>query len=232
MAGTSRNDRGDAMTAAGAMTGERVIIVGGGGFGRELISHVTDCHEAGMMPAVGGYIDDTGETLARFNYDVPYLGSIDEYRPGSDDLLIMAIASPAGKRAVSAALIERGGRFTTMVHPSCVPSRNAAIGEGTVICTHAGPGVDTTIGRFVTINSYSALGHDANVGDFTTISGHVDITGNALIGTDVFIGSTASILPRVRIGDGASVGAGSVVYRSVSAGATVYAAPAKLLKRR
>lgn len=210
----------------------RVIIVGGGGFGRELISHVTDCHEAGTLPAVGGYIDDTGGTLAPYGYDIPYLGKIDAYQANDDHLLIMAVASPAGKRSVSAKLLERGGRFATLIHPSCVPSRSAVIGEGTVICTHAGPGVDTRIGRFVTINSYSALGHDANIGDFTTISGHVDVTGNAQIGTDVFIGSTASILPKVRIGDGASVGAGSVVYRTVPAGATVFAAPAKLLKRR
>ena len=83
----------------------------------------------------------------------------------------------------------------------------------------------------MTINSYSGIGHDARIGDYTTVSGHVDITGGADIGMGVFIGSTASILPRVRIGDWASVGAGSVVYRTVKPGATVYAPAAKLLKR-
>jgi len=37
-------------------------------------------------------------------------------------------------------------------------------------------------------------------------------------------------VPKIKIGDGATIGAGSIVYRSVPAGATMYAAPAKRLK--
>ncbi|HEX8449133.1 MAG TPA: NeuD/PglB/VioB family sugar acetyltransferase [Allosphingosinicella sp.] len=213
------------MTAAG-----RIVIVGGGGFGRELISHVTDCHEAGRLPAVGGYIDDGGEVLAPLGYDLPWLGPIEDYRPSPGDLCVLAIGSSTAKRAVVGKLKARGAAFATMVHPSSVASRRTTMGEGVIIGTHAGAGVDTRIGDFVTINSYSALGHDASVGSYTTLSSHVDVTGYVQIGADVFIGSNATILPNVRIGDGASIGAGSVVYRSVGAGKTVFAPPAKLLK--
>lgn len=211
---------------------EQVVIVGGGGFGRELISHVTDCHRAGSQPAVGGYVDDGGDVLAAFgHYDLPWLGGLDDYQPQPGDRLVIAIGSPKTKRAVVAKLKARGAVFATIVHPSAVTSPTARMGEGVIVGTHAGPGVDTVIGDFVTINSYSGVGHDARIGDYTTISGHVDITGGTLIGSDVFIGSNASILPRVRIGDGASIGAGSIVYRTIKPGATVYAPPAKLLKR-
>lgn len=211
---------------------EQVIIVGGGGFGRELISHVTDCHRAGRLPPVGGYLDDLGDVLAPFgHYEVPYLGRIDDYEPREGDLLTLAVGSPKGKRAISARLKVRGGRFATVVHPSAIESPTCRMGEGVIVGTHAGPGVDTMLGDFVTLNSYSGIGHDAVIGAFTTISGHCDITGGAQIGEDVFIGSNASILPGVNIGDRASVGAGSIVYRTIKAGATVYAPPAKLLKR-
>jgi len=214
------------------MTG-RVIIVGGGGFGRELVSHVGDAHRAGMLPPLGGYVDDAGDVLAAFGHygHVPYLGSLDDLRPGPDDLFTLAVGSPRTKKLLAERLRTRGAQFATVIHPSAITSPTSRIGEGAIVGTHAGPGVDTRIGDFVTINSYSGIGHDAVIGDFTTLSGHVDVTGGAVIGEGVFIGSKASILPRVKVGDWASIGAGSLVYRTVAAGATVYAAPAKLLRR-
>jgi sugar O-acyltransferase (sialic acid O-acetyltransferase NeuD family) len=210
---------------------DRVIIVGGGGFGRELISMATDAHRAGLLPPVGGYLDDAGDVLKQFpHYDLPWLGKIDDYQPQPGDLFTLAIGSPKGKRALSDRLKVRGARFAQVIHPTSLTSPTCRMGEGVVIATFTGPGIDTRIGAFVTINSFSSIGHDASIGDFTTLSGHVDVLGGAEVGADVFIGSTASILPGVRIGDGANIGAGSIVYRSVKPGATVYAPPAKLLK--
>ncbi|HEX8384143.1 MAG TPA: NeuD/PglB/VioB family sugar acetyltransferase [Sphingomonas sp.] len=212
---------------------ERIIIVGGGGFGRELVSHVGDAHRAGMLPGLGGYLDDAGDVLAAFGHyaHVPWLGRLDDYRPEPGDLFTLAVGAPRTKKALAERLRTRGARFATVIHPSAVTSPTAKLGEGVIVGTHAGPGVDTVLGDFVTLNSYSGIGHDAAVGDFTTISGHVDITGGTQIGEGVFIGSNSSILPRVRIGDWANVGAGSIVYRTIKSGQTVYAPPAKLLKK-
>lgn len=211
---------------------ERIIIIGGGGFGRELVSHVGDAHRTGMLPPLGGYLDDAGHLLAAFGHyaEVPYLGTVDAYQPRSNDLFTLAIGAPRAKKAIAERLKTRGARFATVIHPSVITSKTCRMGEGVIVGTHAGPGVDTRIGNFVTLNSYSGVGHDAVIGDYTTISGHVDITGGTTIGEGVFIGSAASILPRVRVGDWASIGAGSMVYRTIKPGATVYASPAKLLK--
>lgn len=213
------------------MAEPRIVIVGGGGFGREVLYFVGDCHRAGRTPAAGGYLDDGGsEVLARMGYDLPWLGSIADYVPGSGDLLALAIGSPAGKRKVVERLKTRGGVFAQIIHPTAITSGRVAIGEGVVLCPFTGAGTDTRIGDFVTVNSYAGLGHDASVGDFTTLSSHVDVMGFAQVGDDVFVGSSASILPKVKIGAGARVSAGATVYRSVPAGATVYTPPAKLLK--
>ncbi len=84
----------------------------------------------------------------------------------------------------------------------------------------------------VTINAGSGVGHDVVVGEFSTLSSKVDITGGVQVGTDCLIGSNAVLIPRIRIGDGATVGAGCVIYRSVPAGATMFAPPARMLKAR
>lgn len=213
-------------------TRPRIVIVGGGGFGRELLYFANDCHRAGLTPPVGGYLDDGGEdVMAKLGYDLPWLGSIADYVPVAGDLLALGIGSPEGKRKVIALLKGRGGAFARILHPTAITSGRVELGEGVVLCPFAGAGTDTRIGDFVTINSYTGLGHDATIGDFTTLSSHVDIMGYATIGDDVFVGSSASILPKVKIGAGARVSAGATVYRSVPAGATVYSPPAKLLRK-
>ena len=53
-----------------------------------------------------------------------------------------------------------------------------------------------------------------------------------MIGDDVWIGANAIITAGVEIGDGAVVGAGSVVRRSVPAGAIVAGNPARVASSR
>ena len=52
------------------------------------------------------------------------------------------------------------------------------------------------------------------------------------LGHDVWIGANAVILPGVSIGDGAIIGAGTVVTRSIPAGAVVAGSPAKAIGQR
>jgi sugar O-acyltransferase (sialic acid O-acetyltransferase NeuD family) len=212
------------------MVQPRTILVGGGGFCRELLVWGADCVAAGTLPPIGGYIDDTGDQLAKLGYDLPWLGSITDYFPGPQDNFVLAIGSPAGKRAIHGTLSVRGGSFPKLIHPTARIAPTAQLAEGCIFLLMGVAGPETRIERFVTVNGGSGIGHDGTVGEFTTLSSHVDVTGGAHIGRDAMIGSKALLMPKVRIGDGATVGAGSVVYRSVPAGATVFANPAKVVR--
>lgn len=206
---------------------ERLIIVGAGGFGREILCWAEDCVAAGTLPAIGGYIDDQVEALP--GYDISRVGTIRDYAPQDGDLFVVALGEPAKKRKLVEMLAERGARFATLIHPTCTVVRTASIGEGVIMCPYSMAMPDCRIERFVSILNLSGIGHDSVAGEFTTLSSLVDVTGNVRVGKDVSIGSGARILPRVTIGDGATVGAGAVVVRSVKPGMTVYAAPAKVL---
>jgi sugar O-acyltransferase (sialic acid O-acetyltransferase NeuD family) len=214
------------------MTKERVILVGGGGFCRELYFWVTETHDAGRIAPLGGYLDDTGDTLARLDYDLPWLGTIADYVPEARDRFLLAVGTPKGKREVHGKLAAKGAVFTQLIHPSARVLRTAQLGEGVIFCPHSAAGPDTVIERFVTFNALCGAGHDARVGEFTMVSSLVDITGHATVGRDVMIGSGATILPRAKVGDGATVGARAVVYRSVAPGATVFVPPPQSLKAR
>jgi sugar O-acyltransferase (sialic acid O-acetyltransferase NeuD family) len=205
----------------------RTVIVGAGGFGREVLSWALDCHEAGRLPPVGGFIDDQEEAMAGF--DVPRLGPISDYSPAPGDRFVVAVGKPSSKRKLVEMLSDRGAEFATLIHPTAVVTRSASLGEGVIMTPFTMANPNAVLERFVTLISFSGLGHDARAGEFTTISSHVDVTGFAELGRDVFVASGARILPGVKVGDGATIGAGAVVIRRVKPGATVYTEPAKLL---
>ncbi len=211
---------------------ERTVLVGGGGFSRELIDAVTACHQAGTVPPIGGYLDDRGDVLGEYDSRVPWLGSVAEYQPRPGDAFVLAIGSPAAKRAVHGRLHDRGAKFPRLIHPSVNVAPSAEIAEGVIMLFNGAAGPNCRIERMVTINTGSGLGHDAVLGEFSTLSSKVDITGGVQVGQDCLIGSNAVLIPRIKIGNGATIGAGSVIYRSVPAGATMFAPPAKMLKAR
>jgi sugar O-acyltransferase (sialic acid O-acetyltransferase NeuD family) len=211
------------------MMTERLILVGGGDFARELINWTDDLVDQGKSIPVTGFLDDKPDALKGFQYPVAYLGSIQSYVPQVGDRLLMAVGNPKIKKALFAELKLRGCHFATLIHPSAVVARTAKLGEGVVVCPQAFVSADAFVGDLCAINGSASVGHDVKLGSFATLSAHVDLTGWVNVDECVFFGSGARVLPKVKIGFGARIGAGAVVMRSVPADAVVYAPPAKRL---
>jgi len=206
----------------------RLILVGAGGFGRELINWADDIAAQGGQ-AFAGYLDINANVLAGSAYTLPWLGTPDSYVPQAGDELVIAIADPAGKRAVTDRLRAQGARFGCLIHPSAVVARTAVLGEGVVLCPHALVSADARVGDFVAVNTLSSVGHDAVVGAYSTLSAHVDLTGYVQVGEDCFFGSGARVLPKVKIGARARIGAGATIMRNVAEDAVMFTMPAKKL---
>jgi sugar O-acyltransferase (sialic acid O-acetyltransferase NeuD family) len=207
----------------------KLLIVGAGGFGREVYAWASDFPKESRDWEITGFLDDNLQALDHYHYDVPIIGTISDYIPKPDECLVLAVGLPPVKRNIIELLNSRGASWITLIHPTVVIGRNVQIGEGCVVCPHAMVTCDITLGNFVTLNAHSTVGHDAVVGDRTTASVHADITGFVQIGEDVFLGSHASILPGAKVGDRAVIGAGSVVLKRVKPGVTVIGVPAKPL---
>jgi sugar O-acyltransferase (sialic acid O-acetyltransferase NeuD family) len=208
---------------------ERLILVGAGGFGRELINWSNDAAAAtGALP-ITAFLDASAHALDKFNYGLEYLGPIEAYQPQHGDRLVMAIGDPLDKKRIAVELLAKGAQFATLVHPSAVVARSAVLGVGTVICPQAVISADVTLGDFVAVNALSGVGHDVVVGDYSTLSAHVDLTGWVKVGEACFFGTGARVLPKVVIGNEARVGAGATVFRDVPVGAVMFTMPAKKL---
>lgn len=202
------------------------VLVGGGGFSRELYDWFTP-GLAERGDRFVGYLDDNDAPMKAYGRDLPQLGPIKGGRADPNLRLVMAIGSPAGKAAV--AQIFGVEAFETLVHPSARISASARVERGCVIGPFAGLSADTSAGVLVGLNGYASIGHDAQVGPYSTLSGYVDLMGGVKAGSRSFFGSGARVLPGLKIGDDCVIGAGAVMMRNAPAGTTFYAAPAKRL---
>jgi sugar O-acyltransferase (sialic acid O-acetyltransferase NeuD family) len=209
---------------------KNIIIVGAGGFGREIACLLEAVIETNNTQ-IAGFLDDTldASTALNSHYPYPVLGSVTEYEPRLGDVFIIAIGDPKAKLMIAKKLEQKGAEFFSFIHPTAVIARTAKLGTGVIFCPFSVASADSCVGNFVTINHYSNAGHDAKIGDGSTISSHVDITGYVRIGEGVFIGSNASILPGVEVGAYSRIGAGSIVVKRVKESTTVYALPARTL---
>ncbi len=203
---------------------QRLVIIGAGGFAREIRAWAA----SGDAWTIKGFVDDnlTARTDSRLR--APVLGRIEDYAPEPDDVFLCAVGTPALRRALTEKIKARGGRFARLVHPSAIVADSAHLGEGVIVCPLALVSADTRVEEGAVVYYHSSVDHDAVVGPFTQISGHCDIMGGVGVGADVFLGSHAAILPRVKIGDRAVIGAGAVVTRDVADDKTVIGIPARL----
>jgi sugar O-acyltransferase (sialic acid O-acetyltransferase NeuD family) len=208
---------------------KRLLIVGAGGFGREIYSYCEVAPENHHEWQIGGFLDDDREALAGFDYPVGVVSGISDYTPLPGDLLVCAIGAPGIKKKICESLLQKGACFMTLIHPTATVGHNVRLGVGVVLCPGTIFTCDIEVGDFATVNCRSGGGHDCRIGRFSTISGSCEITGGVIVEDEVMVGAHATLLPRIVVGKGAFVGAGAVVVRNVKSGETVFGNPARTL---
>ncbi len=208
---------------------KKLIIVGAGGFGREVYAWAKQHPDCGQVWELAGFLDDDLSVLDGYDYSVNVLGPIEGYMPAEDEVFVCAIGAPEIKKKVCESLLANAATFINLVHPSVILGENIRLGVGVVLCPRVTLTADISIGDFVAINCHSSAGHDVTIGAWATISGHCDLTGNTSYGTGAFLATGVRIAPSKSVGKLAYVGAGSVVIRSVKDGQKVFGNPARVI---
>lgn len=207
---------------------KKILIIGAGGFGRELLQWIKDINDVMPTWEIAGFLDDNLRALDNVKCDYQVIGRILDWQPADDEEFALALGEPKIKEIIVTSMKARGAVFASVIHPTATLTQFSKYGEGLVMFPHSKLSVNSCVGDFVTILS-SGIGHDVEIGDHTTISGACSILPNVKIGKRVFLAANVAIANNLTIGDDAYIGLGSIVINDVAAGQKTFCNPARVL---
>lgn len=206
---------------------KRLIIIGAGGCGREVLQWAMDINDKTPRWDFFGFLDYDEHALDDKDCPAAIIGNDDTYLIQEDDEFICAIGDGALREKIMTRMQQRGAQFIHLIHPTAVVARSASLGDGVIVYPYASITTDTTIGKGCIINMNSYIAHDVTMGAFCTISPNCTITGACNIEDHVFIGVGAHVIPSIYIGNHAFICAGSIVLSDVKEYTKVIGNPAK-----
>jgi len=208
----------------------RIIVVGAGGFGREVAEWARQAWPD-HADRLAGMVSEDPDALRCKQCHLPIIGRPSDFEPQAGDFFVLGIGIPRIRRAVTERLLARGARFLTLIHPSAIVMPSAVVGIGSVVCPQVIVSADTTLGRFSLLNYCASLGHDAAVGAFSVLSPYATLGGAASVDEDVFLALHATVGPRVKVGARSSIAANSCALANVPADSLVYGVPGRVVPR-
>lgn len=204
-----------------------LVIIGAGGFGREVLELVRDINVASPAFEFLGFLDDGqagGQLLERVGAKV--LGTSSRLAD-VDARFVIAIGAAEPRRRIDAFACSRGRTAATLVHPWATVGRDVQVGAGAIVAAGTRLTTHVVLGRHAHVNFNCTVGHDAVIGDYATLFPGVHVSGGCVIEEGATLGTGCVVVPGVRVGHGAVVGAGAVVVRDVEPDTTVVGAAAR-----
>jgi sugar O-acyltransferase (sialic acid O-acetyltransferase NeuD family) len=194
---------------------EDLILIGGGGHCRSCI----DVIEMDGRFTIRGIVDEkSADDLMLTDYpllgcekDLPSL--VRSFR--NFFITIGQIKSARPRTRLFEYLKQFDVRIPVIISPLAHVSRQAVLGEGTIIMHHALVNAGVTVGRNCIINSKALIEHDVVIEDHCHISTAAIVNGAAQVQRSSFIGSNAVLRELVTVGEQSIVGAGVTVLDSV-----------------
>jgi len=211
---------------------EKIIIIGAGGFGREVLWTINDCNKIEENYSVIGFIDNDKSLHGQIIDGSPVLGGLDWFDNNYEKSIscIIAVGNSLQKKKIEKQIEKINPSYTKIIHPTVIYSQSVTIGDGTIIQAGTILTVNIKIGKHVHLNIDSTVGHDSIIGDYVTINPGVHINGNTTIGNATYVGSGAVMKQGIKIGSESIIGAGAVLLENVPNKSLYAGVPAKLKK--
>lgn len=213
------------------MTPSPFVIVGCGGFGREVWAIVQALRAEGESWSFEGFYDDSPSATALSRVQVlgtSVLGGVRALAARQIPFsAVLAIGSPAARQRVQAALSRAPVSYPRVIHPDATIAARAILGDGVVVAPGARVSTDVRVGDHVHLDQNVTVGHDTTIGDFARLNPQACVSGEVSIGEAVLIGASATVLQGLTVGARATVGAGACVVRDVPAETIVKGVPAR-----
>lgn len=208
---------------------ENIVIVGAGGFGREVAWLIEDINKMGRKWNIVGFVDDEDSLEGKEINGYKVIGNID-WLKDQQYSVVCAVGNPKIKKHIIDRLKYSKNIYPILIHPSVILSDKVEIGEGSIICAGTIITVNICIGKHVIVNLDCTIGHDAIIEDYSTVLPSVNISGGVRLEECVNIGTGTMIIQDLNIGKNAVIGAGSVVIKNIPSNCTAVGSPAKPIK--
>jgi len=205
-----------------------IIIIGGGGFGREVYLWAKDSFSKEQYK-IKGFLDDNPRILDNYDMDIGIIGNLSSYEIKNQDRFLFAIGDIDIKKRLIIKMKKRGAKFLTLIHPTAIMANTTKIGEGIIICPFCLVSDNVLLEDFVMLNIYSSCGHDAKVGSYCILSPYATLNGFVILEDEVFLGTHTTVTPYKRVGYKSKISANSVVMRDVPANKIVFGVPGKAI---
>jgi sugar O-acyltransferase (sialic acid O-acetyltransferase NeuD family) len=206
---------------------KKVIIIGAGGFGREILDTIYHINQISQTYEVIGFIDNK---IAKGNLvnGIPILGDDNNLKFYQDASLIIGIGDPNARKRYFELYKDRFD-FPVIIHPTAIISNYALIGSGSIIQAFCIVAANSIIGNCVALNARSGVGHDAKIGDYTSIQSFCDVTGNNSVGELCFFGTGVKLIPGLVIASESYLCAGAVIFKDIVIKSKVLGNPGKII---
>ena len=211
---------------------ENIIIVGAGGFGREVEWLISRINQVNKKFNILGYADDNktiGTKISKLEV-ISNINNIEKIE-GTVNVAIAIGNSKVRKEIVKKLKEMKNVKFPNLIDPSAIVDTDIIKGEGNIICANSIATVDLKINNFNIINLDCTIGHDDIICDFVTIYPSVNVSGNVVVNDCVEIGTGTQIIQGKIIGKNSIIGAGSVVIRDIEENVTAVGVPTRVLTK-
>ncbi len=176
--------------------------------------------------SVSHYFDDyyVNENRKIFPYD-HYLKVIKSY----EWIVSLGYNRLWEKQKVIQSILEGGGKFLSVIHPSSFISYRANLKDGVIVYPMCNVDKGVILEEGVLLNNSVTISHDCKVGRCTYLGPGVILSGNTTIGKGCFIGSGSVISNGINIGDNSIIGIGSVITKDMKPNTSGIGNPFKIL---
>jgi len=211
----------------------KVVIVGAGGFGKEVLWALLEHNKNLKKYDIMGFLDDDKNKQDQIISGKKVLGNTEWALKNKieNTKYVIAIGNGKTRKKIINKIKKKDDEFLTVIHPSTIISDSVIIGKGTVVQAGTIITVDVKIGGHCRIDTNCTIAHDSKISDFVDLSPGVHINGNNKIQTGAFVGSATTTKENISIGKWSVIGAGTVLLEDVSDLSMYVGVPGKLKKK-